>query len=47
MVERYTVTYESGITSVDFRNLYQREVFFAFFGRTDYTFYYVTGLQTE
>ena len=47
MFERNAVAHKSCITAVDFRNLYEREILFAFLRRTDNTFYHIPCLQTE
>ena len=47
MVEWYTVTHQCRFQSIDFGNLYQWEIFFAFLWWTDWSFYHITGLQSE
>ena len=47
VLERNAVAHESRVASVDFGDLHQGEIFFAFLGRADYAVYYVTRLQAE
>ena len=47
MIETHAVAHERRLTTIDAFYAYQREIFFAFFGRTNRALYHIAGAESE